>query len=421
MNTSLTGNNLYMKRFLHKVHYFISRIKPKVILRTMVHPSLFRVLLRNLFRTTCKLSSDQDHLKGAMDWLCRSQDVTGTGGSAASFGFESGWALPYPETTGYIISTFLKYATYTGDPLYLERAGRMGDWEIEIQLPSGAVRGGSGVNEYPIVFNTGMVILGWADLYKATGEERYLNAAVRASDWLCSIIDNDGKWSRYTYNGIPHAYHSRVAWSLFVMAELTADNRYRMAALANTKWVLSLAGNNGWIEMMGFSSEEVPLTHTIVYTLRGLLECSHYLDGDIKTQVDGLVFRSAEKILMRYEKRKKHPNALPGYLPGRFNSGWQPAANFSCLTGSAQIAIVWLKLYRSTGDARLLNASLKILDQLKEQQDLESSNPGIRGAIAGSSPIWGDYMPWSYPNWATKFFADALMLQEDVMRQLEEH
>lgn len=384
-----------------------------------LYPSLLKVTIRNILRVTRKLSSNQEHLNGAMQWLCRSQDVTGTGGSSASYGFENGWALPYPETTGYIISTYLRYSSYANDTEFLERARRMGDWEIEIQLPSGAVRGGSGVNEYPIVFNTGMVILGWADLYKTTGEEKYLSAAVRASDWLCSIIDDDGKWSRYTYNSTPHAYHSRVAWSLFVMSELTSNETYRETALMNIRWVLSLAGEDGWIEMMGFSREELPLTHTIAYTLRGLLECSVYLDGELGLKVRELVSNNAERIFLKYEKRKKHPNAFPEYLSGRFNEKWQPAADFSCLTGNAQIAIIWLKVYRLTNDARLLNASLKILDQLKEIQDLSNTNPGIRGGIPGSYPIWGDYMPWSYPNWATKFFADALMILEEAMIPLE--
>ncbi|MGF1595582.1 MAG: hypothetical protein ACFCVK_01410 [Acidimicrobiales bacterium] len=36
--------------------------------------------------------------------------------------------------------------------------------------------------------------------------------------------------------------------------------------------------------------------------------------------------------------------------------------------------------------------------------------PEIRGAIKGSHPIWGRYAPLGYPNWATKFFLDALLL-----------
>jgi hypothetical protein len=37
-----------------------------------------------------------------------------------------------------------------------------------------------------------------------------------------------------------------------------------------------------------------------------------------------------------------------------------------------------------------------------------------RGGIKGSHPINGGYHPWQYPNWAAKFFADALMLEETI-------
>jgi hypothetical protein len=36
------------------------------------------------------------------------------------------------------------------------------------------------------------------------------------------------------------------------------------------------------------------------------------------------------------------------------------------------------------------------------------------GAIKGSHPIWGGYDPFRYPNWAAKFFADALMASGDA-------
>jgi len=32
------------------------------------------------------------------------------------------------------------------------------------------------------------------------------------------------------------------------------------------------------------------------------------------------------------------------------------------------------------------------------------------GGVKGSQPIDGGYHPWQCPNWAAKFFADALML-----------
>jgi hypothetical protein len=41
---------------------------------------------------------------------------------------------------------------------------------------------------------------------------------------------------------------------------------------------------------------------------------------------------------------------------------------------------------------------------------------GLRGAVAGSAPLWGDYMRMRYPNWAAKYHCDALM---GVMARVE--
>jgi len=35
----------------------------------------------------------------------------------------------------------------------------------------------------------------------------------------------------------------------------------------------------------------------------------------------------------------------------------------------------------------------------------------VRGGMPGSNPRSGGYMKHRYPNWAAKFFMDALMLQ----------
>ena len=123
-------------------------------------PSHFKIILRDLLKVNNRIYSDNDHLQAAMEWLCRAQEITGSGGVSGGYFFSKGWMSPYPETTGYIIPTFLQYGLLNGDASYNERAVKMGDWEIEIQLPSDAVRGGIGINEYPIVFNTGQVILG---------------------------------------------------------------------------------------------------------------------------------------------------------------------------------------------------------------------------------------------------------------------
>jgi len=397
----------------------MNRAAINAMFNSFLHPAQLTTILRNGLRLPFKEHPDKMHLEAAIDWLCNSQDKSGCGGSSASYGFDHGWAPPYPETTGYIISTFLRYSLLVKDEKFIDRAIRMGDWEIDIQLPSGAVRGGVGINDFPIVFNTGMVTLGWADLYHHTGDGRYLSAAVKAADWLCSVMEEDGRWIKYSYQGIPHAYHSRVSWSLLEVYRITENSKYRDAALRNITWILSLVRENGWIQEMGFAGEVAPFTHTIAYTLRGLLECSAFFDEELKIRIRNVVIKAAGEIVSVYDAIHSGAKTKFILLPGNLDSGWQSSARFSCLTGNAQMAIIWLKIFQINGDPRFLHAAKKILAQLKKVHNLDSANPGIRGGIAGSYPIWGSYMQFSYPNWAAKFFADALMLQGKIISEIE--
>jgi len=355
-----------------------------------------------------------------MDWLCKAQDITDCGGCSGEYSLYKGWGPPYPETTGYIIPTFLQYAQLADDGNFIERAIMMGDWEIQIQLPSGAVRGGPGINKYPIVFNTGQVILGWMALYEHTKQNKFMDAALKAADWLISVQDHDGKWSMHAYHGIPHAYHSRVAWALLEVFKHTNDMKYRFASEKSVAWVLSLANENAWFHKATFDTkQEHPLTHTIAYTLRGLLESSLLLGGSIRQRALSQVIKASENIMIKYELRKRNPRSMPLYLPATLNDKWHSNDTYSCLTGNVQLAILWLKIFGINNDARLLNAALKIIDQVKMTQKMDSRNPGIRGGIPGSYPLWGNYLRFSYPNWAAKFFADAIMLQETVIQELK--
>jgi hypothetical protein len=396
------------------------------IFYSFIHPTQLIEIIRNLFNLTHRTYSNEQHLEASISWLCRSQDRwqgvskdgLEDGGCSAFYGFYGIWAPPYPETTGYIISTFIQYANKFNDESIGERAKRMGDWEIKVQLPSGAVRGGVALTDYPIVFNTGMVILGLVELYKYSGNERYLSASKKAADWICRVMDNDGKWSKYDYNGIPHTYSSRVAWSLLEVYKLTDNLNYKESARKNIEWVLSNVQDNGWINGMGFNNgDEAPLTHTIAYTLRGLLESSFFFEDEFKLRIQKIVIASAEQIMNIYENCDGYPNISLKLLPGRINRFWKPAAKYSCLTGNAQISIIWLKIYKLKRDDRFLRSARLIIDQLKRVHSLKSINPGIRGGIAGSYPIWGQYMQFRYPNWAAKFFADALMLLEEVQQE----
>ena len=84
---------------------------------------------------------------------------------------------------------------------------------------------------------------------------------------------------------------------------------------------------------------------------------------------------------------------------------------YSCVTGNAQMAAQWFRLARVTGDRRFGDGARQATRFLKSIHDCATSNPRIRGAVKGSHPIWGRYLFGSYPNWAAKFFMDALLME----------
>src|SRR5688572_17449728 len=55
-------------------------------------------------------------LAGAYGWLCRAQDATPDDGVSGWYHLVRGWSPSYPETTGYLIPTFLTYARVRSQP-----------------------------------------------------------------------------------------------------------------------------------------------------------------------------------------------------------------------------------------------------------------------------------------------------------------
>jgi hypothetical protein len=98
-----------------------------------------------------------------------------------------------------------------------------------------------------------------------------------------------------------------------------------------------------------------------------------------------------------------------GWLAGTYDADWTPRASYCCLTGVAQMSLNWTRLAQETGATELREHARRALAYVQAQHSLDDPDPVVRGAIAGSVPIWGDYSRFEFPNWAAKFFADALM------------
>ena len=355
-----------------------------------------------------RATDNRIHLDAAIAWLKHAQDIAGNGGVAQTWLVRlNKWAPAYPETTGYIIPTLYRYANLTGDEDSQKRARRMADWEIEIQHPSGGVLAGAlGDSDQPTVFNTGQVIFGWVRAFEEEGDERYREAAVRAANWLCDILDQDGCWRSW---GSPmtgkhiNTYNTRTAWSLARVHAITGERRFLDMAVRNAEWALTQAQPNGWLANNCLQDNNQPFTHTIAYAMRGLLEIGAYAQREDFLQVARQI---GDAML----------TALPtnGVLPGRFDRRWQPTVRWSCLTGDCQLGINWGRLYQLTGEQKYREGTMRVLSFVKRTQRLDGEDPNTRGGIKGSHPINGGYHPWQYPNWATKFCADAFLIADSM-------
>jgi hypothetical protein len=279
-------------------------------------------------------------IREALDWLGRAQDGSSTadGGVARHFNLLKGWGASYPETTGYIVPTVIDHAQRLKDAEMLARGRRMLDWLVSIQFPEGGFQGGM-VNQtprVPVTFNTGQILMGLASGVVAFGDA-YRDPMNRAADWLANSLDADGCWRKHrTPFASPDdkAYETHVSWGLFEAARLDPGRGWGEAGLKQVRWAIGQQQANGWMAKCCLSDASRPLTHTLGYALRGMVEAHRW-----SPQPDILAAsrKLADGLLSAL--------AVDGRLPGRLFPDWSPGVDYVCLTGSAQIAHSWLLLF----------------------------------------------------------------------------
>lgn len=365
-------------------------------------------LYDSLGKQSTKLSSDA-HLVKAMKWLSLAQNSSKDDGVSEGYHFLHGWLPSYPETTGYIIETFFDYNVIKNDQRYRTKAIRMADWLVSIQNSDGSIPDSYFKNK--MVFDTGMVIFGLSRTYNETGDVKYRKAAIRAADWLIDVQEEEGSWIKFSTDDIPHTYYSRVAWSLLTAHSITGNDRYKRCCKRNIEWCLKQQDADGWFNKASFNlkNHHKPFTHTIAYTLRGILEAGMYLEEQ----------RYIDAVTLALDNQMKNIKE-DGYASGTYGKHWKAHEKFNCLTGNAQLAIIYNKAYLATGNDSYRKIAKHMNEYLRRKQELRTSNINIHGALAGSYPIWGDYIHYCYPNWATKFLAESLIVEKLVSIQEDE-
>jgi hypothetical protein len=347
----------------------------------------------------------RESLQLALRWLETSQDRVGSGG-IGSYEFY-GWTPGFPEVTGYILPTIWDCRHALGREDLVDRAVRMADWELGIQKEGGGWEGNvEGAKQPPIVFNTGQVVRGLLRTYEETGEARYLESAVRASDWIAKNQEEDGSWTFANFLQMKRVYDTYATPPLARMGALTGNETYTLAAIRNCEFALRQQRENGWFDLCDNTPyfNDAPTPHTICYTIDGLLDTGEVVGRD---DFIAAATRAADALMSRM--------SASGLLLGRFDENWRPRAPWSCLTGCAQLGVIMMKLFARTGEERYRDAARRLTDFLIYVQRLNGIGSNRSGALTGSYPVWGTYAPFKYPCWATKFLIDLLLLwKQDV-------
>ena len=353
--------------------------------------------------------------KLALLWLIRAQ----INDSHEGMGFDraynlrtQSWDLPYPETTGYIIPSFLSQDEVFPALGLRTKAIEAGEWLKSTQFKSGAICSKQWFkgNDVPSVFNTGMVLHGYTSLCEHGEESSFLTNAIQAADWITAQQDADGAWRINSFNNRPHSYYTMVAWALIRFGMWSNSFKYVEAGKRNLEWTISNQNVIGWIDHLGFNSSQFATTHTIAYSAQGLAESGLILGNEDYIE-------SAENLIRPLNNQFKKD----GFLSGEFNQEWIPRGMiyknglnlqrdrgpWECMTGTAQTSCTNWALHSATKKAEYLSAAKSLNSHINKHQIL-SKDLNLNGGISGSWPLHGPYDTLCLPNHAAKFFIDAL-------------
>lgn len=357
----------------------------------------------------------KESLHGIVRWLARAQDATPDDGVSYGYGLYDGWTVSYPETTGYILQSLVWYHELFGSDDVWERARRMARWEVDIQMPSGATPGRFGtVQPVPVAFNTGQVLLGWAEYLRRENDGRVRDAAARAGRWLVACTKDRPYFAEGVSAEAEHgdlSYNAMVSWGLAELGNTLGDHSFTQVAQRTASHYAGLVDHRGWPFRAGFSNEDskYPLTHNLGYTIQGLLETGRVVG-------DPSLCEAARSML---DAARPAIDPRSGFLPGRIRPGWTGGSSWVCLTGSAQFACSYLRLvmmgHEKSGYGELASQLVDYVvgTQVSERQ----AKPEIAYGVRGSFPFrFGAYQPATLLNWAAKFLLDALLMHQRLGR-----
>lgn len=211
------------------------------------------------------------------------------------------YSYVYSEITGYALTALMYLYGEKGEDLYRTHARQAADWLISTQTKEGAFPTALRYAENDFksphfhTFDVGMVLNGLLCLYDSTKEERYLESARKAADWLIRFQNPDGSLAAHvtaegevtdtptTWSTQPGSYHAKIAIGLLHFFRASGDERYRTAAVNLCEYALTRQQPDG--QFYTYGEEQGTNFHPHFYSAEGLwvvgtiIQEKRYLDA----------------------------------------------------------------------------------------------------------------------------------------------
>ncbi len=270
-------------------------------------------------------------------------------------------------------------------------------------------------NSQIYTFDTGVIISGLVDVYRASGNKQYLAAAVKAADWIVGsvqkpngafypvydvdkdeFIESNNEWSLCA-----GSYHTKVAIGLINLYEATQNATYKEAAIKACDFALTFQQSDG--RFISFPTEGGTNSHPHSYSAEGLWVVGKVLDRTDYLQASA---KATEWLL--------HWQSDEGYVPRHFHND-EPLYNerVDILAQTLRLAAIHM------GEGRLADhtethAKLDKLVAVISRNQAISDEARINGGFYFGRLSNGDQMP--HVNvWVTAFAIQGLGLYDSVL------
>lgn len=386
----------------------------------------------------------EEVLKHGIDWLAysdiRIKDPTSPFYGAYCNFYDlrtRSYPLIYCEITGYALQFWLRLYQWRGEDLFLDMAKDAGEFLLRAQEKDGCLKGafpygfilpsGNKIEKY-YSFDTGICLAALIDLYQITREDKYLNGAIAAGEWLITMQNQDGSFvaviSREDNgrDGLPiiegwfgdgSCLHAKNGIGFLKLYKILKSEKFLNLAERTLDWIVALQNPDG--SFRANIKENYIFTHAHCYTLEGLLYAYSILGS--KSYLDPLI-RGGRWLISKQNKDgslyKYYGQDIKAYLrKAPYRRKFLRRFLRPRDTGPvAQTLRIWLSLYYIIGDKTFWDRASKAIDSLLSMQVLNRRDRNTFGGFFASVEKYGyfnRYSPLLSP-WECMFICHAIII-----------